>query len=995
CYTFGRNNHGQLGLAGVKETSSPRVVSYLSSGASRGAGGVGRHVIKVSASARSTVVITRGVDKGSGLQTVNEVHQWGHGSHVPSRVNFNSGRDAAPTSRWQTHDARVDIVDIAAARCHNIALDRAGMVFTWGFGADNLGLDPRETRTARGPKLVAAMLPENCGGNPISVSASDQHSCVVTDAGDLFTWGTSGEEGGALGHGPNRWQPLAKRVPSLKKVVSVAAAPDHTVVLLQASCPSLPHEASFLDAAASKGVVEYGDRPFDEDEEGDPDSDLDDGDSEGNDHEGGFLAGREWPSDLAASAAAGRCEPLTLKQCCEVKLAKEVDLHNAGAMLAYADALDAPDLLLYCAEYIVRNLDAVLVLGCESTNCCLLEASGVLASSLLCGERARVPTKRVAAAEPVVEDGAGFSVHDEEGVDPEMEATALARADMRAKTPSAKVAARAVRSLKKKIARVREWEAMREKGKDLSADQAFKVNQRARMEAELTSLDSQLERAKLAQAARSSRLEADDSLRSVPLAKSDAPEVERALFQDKDLHPSLDPDLGAAPAGAKAEQWSPQLDLSHDETKSSEKRPMRCEACSIKCANAAMYADHLRGKRHRATILRLEQELQRATKASQPEPHPPRTWATVSVAQDRPVSAAAIPSASRTEAAAPRDATLLDGGKSRRASCPAANPSHSYQSRRDSNQLPRAGEPVTMRQALEDQQRAATMHMGSARKEEPAAAGPGVTFQRTPAKAGSSGASQRLPAPQEASPPAVYSLVDFIAAPGSKKSSRRAEGRDREEQTAGKAGQAWGNEAEQQAEAEASEPGESGVAGAAKAEKPLPTRKSFHEILREEEREKQERDEYGESVWFVSRKPRSTSFETIVQQQRREERAAEEEKLEAMEEEMLGLALEMSKQEAERAAPQPHGRGSRKGRGGKQRKDTERQAGPKQEPRATRTQSRARAKGSSQPRSNVEREPGAAQSKNARRGRAKRAAAGGERRVEQKAEASGSSQVPP
>lgn len=47
CYTFGRNNHGQLGLAGVKETRSPRLVSGLSSGASRGAGGVGRHVIKV------------------------------------------------------------------------------------------------------------------------------------------------------------------------------------------------------------------------------------------------------------------------------------------------------------------------------------------------------------------------------------------------------------------------------------------------------------------------------------------------------------------------------------------------------------------------------------------------------------------------------------------------------------------------------------------------------------------------------------------------------------------------------------------------------------------------------------------------------------------------------------------------------------------------------------------------------------------------------------
>lgn len=271
-----------------------------------------------------------------------------------------------------------------------------------------------------------------------------------------------------------------------------------------------------------------------------------------------------------------------------------------------------------------------------------------------------------------------------------------------------------------------------------------------------------------------------------------------------------------------------------------------------------------------------------------------------------------------------------------------------------------------------------------------------MTFERTPSKSRPGGASQRLPTPQEASPPAVYSLVDFIAAPGSKKSSRRAEGRDREEKASGKAGQAWrGNDAEQQSESNTPDPGESRVAGVAKVEKPLSTRKSFHEILQEEEREKKERDEYGESVWFVSRKPRSTSFETIVQQQRREERAAEEEKLEAMEEEMLGLALELSKQEAERAAPQSQGRGGRKGRGGKHRKETERPTGQKQESRAPRSQPKARAKGSSQPRRNVEREPAAAQSRNGRRGRAKRATAGADPRAEQKAEASASSQIPP
>lgn len=94
------------------------------------------------------MVITRGVDRGSGLHPVNEVFCWGLGLTLPSRVNFNM-KDAAASSssRWQTQDARIDIVDVAAARCHNIALDRIGRVFSWGFGADNLGAKPKHVRT--------------------------------------------------------------------------------------------------------------------------------------------------------------------------------------------------------------------------------------------------------------------------------------------------------------------------------------------------------------------------------------------------------------------------------------------------------------------------------------------------------------------------------------------------------------------------------------------------------------------------------------------------------------------------------------------------------------------------------------------------------------------------------------------------------------------------------------------------------------------------------
>lgn len=172
-----------------------------------------------------------------------------------------------------------------------------------------------------------------------------------------------------------------------------------------------------------------------------------------------------------------------------------------------------------------------------------------------------------------------------------------------------------------------------------------------------------------------------------------------------------------------------------------------------------------------------------------------------------------------------------------------------------------------------------------------------LNFLRTPAK------SQRSPSPQEAAtatPAAVYSLVDFIATPGTTKPLRRPEG----EKTVGKV---WGEDAE--AVGKSASPAEHSLAT---------PKKSFHEIIQEEAKAKQEREDYGGTgAWFVSGKPRSTSFESIIQQQRREERIAEEEQLRQMEEDMLNVALEMSKHEAQpkSAKSQFHSKGSRRGRG--------------------------------------------------------------------------------
>lgn len=164
--------------------------------------------------------------------------------------------------------------------------------------------------------------------------------------------------------------------------MSVAAAPDHTVVLLQASCPPLPHGAAFgsskeqaLDSKPDRKnslLLSDGDKGHTI-RDSDSEEDDDEGDNEVKDDATiGFIPG------LFTTDADGVSTPLTLKQHCEVALARGVDLSNASYVLAYASALDAPGLVEYCADFVRSNLDGILVIGRESDRRCLLEASGVL-----------------------------------------------------------------------------------------------------------------------------------------------------------------------------------------------------------------------------------------------------------------------------------------------------------------------------------------------------------------------------------------------------------------------------------------------------------------------------------------------------------------------------------------------------------------------------------------------------------------------------------------
>lgn len=170
-------------------------------------------------------------------------------------------------------------------------------------------------------------------------------------------------------------------------MASAAAAPDHTVVLLQASCPPLPHGASAaisgVNPSGSDLQVKNRSSSFALEQDSDVGRGLysDFGDGDGEDEEDEKRKDNDDttpPGRLIATNSDGFSEPLSLKQHCEVALAREVDLRNATSWLAYADAMNSPALFKYCADFVSSNFDGILVLGRESDRCSLLETTDEL-----------------------------------------------------------------------------------------------------------------------------------------------------------------------------------------------------------------------------------------------------------------------------------------------------------------------------------------------------------------------------------------------------------------------------------------------------------------------------------------------------------------------------------------------------------------------------------------------------------------------------------------
>ncbi|CCI46447.1 unnamed protein product [Albugo candida] len=228
-----------------------------------------------------------------------QVWRCGNGYFHLVRVNFEKAKEAYRKSAFLATPP-VNIIRISCARNHSMALDSRGQVYVWGSNKTICGQDldtPAQPSYPGAPSKVKNI----CSfGSVVDISASDDRCAIVTESGDLVTWGYGLE--GSLGHGSkNTYQPQPKRVSGVKKAVQVAAGHQHTAILVG------PYEA-----------------------------------------------------DFQCSPVQNTDGPTKLLEMTQRAIARYMDFTNVVDVLQHAQSMSLSALEAYCSTYIRWNLDMIL-----------------------------------------------------------------------------------------------------------------------------------------------------------------------------------------------------------------------------------------------------------------------------------------------------------------------------------------------------------------------------------------------------------------------------------------------------------------------------------------------------------------------------------------------------------------------------------------------------------------------------------------------------------
>ncbi|KAL5557918.1 hypothetical protein UlMin_034129 [Ulmus minor] len=178
--SFGWNKHGQLGSGSVKNEIEASPVRCLVSGVKTTACG-GDFTVWLS-SVEGSSILTAGLP---------QYGQLGHGTDNEYNTKDSSVRlayEAQPRPKAIASLAGETIVKVACGTNHTVAVDSNGYVYTWGFGGYGR-LGHREQKDEFSPRRVDVFSRQNILPPDAIISAGSVNSACTAGGGQLYMWG--------------------------------------------------------------------------------------------------------------------------------------------------------------------------------------------------------------------------------------------------------------------------------------------------------------------------------------------------------------------------------------------------------------------------------------------------------------------------------------------------------------------------------------------------------------------------------------------------------------------------------------------------------------------------------------------------------------------------------------------------------------------------------------------------------------------------------------
>lgn len=202
--SWGRGEDGQLGHGDAEDRQHPQAVFTL----------INRGITQVACGAEYTVAV-------SGLE--KQLYSWGWGDF--GRLGTGDCRDVfipypLPAMAGKT------VVSVACGDTHTLVATDTGEL--WSFGRNQNGqLGLGSIQDSLSPQLVAALQ----GKRVMRVACGAEHSCCVTDAGEVYCWGWG--RYGNIGDGESQDRHLPTKAKGLEgvRVQQVACGWRHSIAV--------------------------------------------------------------------------------------------------------------------------------------------------------------------------------------------------------------------------------------------------------------------------------------------------------------------------------------------------------------------------------------------------------------------------------------------------------------------------------------------------------------------------------------------------------------------------------------------------------------------------------------------------------------------------------------------------------------------------------------------------------------------------------------------